>query len=99
MQSADKPAEEQIVTANPDIREIELTAEDKFILLACDGIWDILTNEEAVKFIDERLSQGKTPKEVCEMLCDRCLASTSDGIGKGCDNMSAMIVLLKTPGE
>lgn len=89
-----RPAEEQIVTANPDIREIDLTPEDRFLILACDGIWDILTNEEAVQFVDEKLAEGLAPKEICEMMCDRCLANSTEGIGKGCDNMSAMVVLL-----
>lgn len=37
-----------------------------------------------------------TPKDVCEALCDRCIApdTETDG-GKGCDNMSAMVVVLK----
>lgn len=33
------PAEEQIVTAIPDINTIELSDDDEFIVLACDGIW------------------------------------------------------------
>ncbi|CAI8590912.1 unnamed protein product [Vicia faba] len=30
---------EQVVTANPDINTVELSDEDEFIVLACDGIW------------------------------------------------------------
>lgn len=97
-QSKDKPAEEQVVTADPDCKDIELTKDDRFLILACDGIWDILTNEEAVAFVDEKLSQGHPPDKVCEMLCDRCLATSTDGMGKGCDNMSVLIVLLKDVG-
>ncbi|KAJ6944246.1 protein phosphatase 2C 60 [Populus alba x Populus x berolinensis] len=33
------PAEQQIVTANPDIRTVELCDDDEFLVLACDGIW------------------------------------------------------------
>ena len=97
-QSKDKPAEEQIVTANPEIREIALTKDDRFMILACDGIWDILTNEEAVAFVDDKLAMGHSPSKVCEMVCDRCLATDTDGMGKGCDNMSVLIVLFTNPG-
>lgn len=36
------PAEQQIVTANPDIIERQLEVEDEFIVLACDGIYNLL---------------------------------------------------------
>lgn len=38
---------------------------------------------------------GWNPKRVCEALCDHCLAPDTSGDGKGCDNMSAMVVQLK----
>ena len=33
-----------MVTANPELKKIELTPEDDFLILACDGVWDVLTN-------------------------------------------------------
>ena len=41
------PVEKQAVTCSPDISETKRTKDDKFIILACDGIWDCLNNEEA----------------------------------------------------
>jgi serine/threonine protein phosphatase PrpC len=38
--------EEQMVTAVPEIRQMHLEPGDDFLLLACDGIWDVLTNQE-----------------------------------------------------
>lgn len=89
------PPEEQMVTANPEIRTIKLEPSDEFIILACDGIWDVLTNQEAIDFVRERLSKGKTPKEICEEACDFCLAPDTSGCGKGCDNMSIVVSVLK----
>jgi serine/threonine protein phosphatase PrpC len=97
LQVKGKPAEQQIVTALPDIRVVDLDPSDRFLILACDGIWDILTNEQAVSFVDEKLRDGRSPVEICQDMCDHCLASTTEGIGKGCDNMSVMIVLLDKP--
>jgi serine/threonine protein phosphatase PrpC len=48
-----------------------------------------------VDFVRERLAVGKTPREVCEEMCDRCLAPDTGGCGKGCDNMSVVVVVLK----
>lgn len=87
--------EEQMVTAFPEIRQQTLQPGDEFLLLACDGIWDVLTNQEAVDFVRERLQAGRSPKEVCEDVCDRCLAPDTGGCGKGCDNMSVVVVQLK----
>ncbi len=36
----------QIVTAVPEVRQLGLQSGDEFLLLACDGIWDVLTNQE-----------------------------------------------------
>lgn len=38
--------EEQMITADPDIRTLELTEEDEFIVLACDGVWNSLSSQE-----------------------------------------------------
>ncbi|KAK9805386.1 hypothetical protein WJX73_009935 [Symbiochloris irregularis] len=86
---------EQMVTAMPEVRTLELAPGHEFLLLACDGIWDVLTNQQAVTFVRERLMAGWTPRRVCEALCDHCLAPDTSGDGKGCDNMSAMVVQLK----
>jgi serine/threonine protein phosphatase PrpC len=41
----DLPPEDCKVTANPDV-DVQLRTEaDQFIVIACDGIWDVMTNE------------------------------------------------------
>ena len=34
---------DQIITAEPDIMQQQLTPDDRFLVLACDGIWDVMT--------------------------------------------------------
>ncbi len=36
--------EAQMITCVPEIKKVELTSEDKFVVIACDGIWDCLTS-------------------------------------------------------
>lgn len=91
--------DEQMVTAVPEVRKEVLQPGDEFILLACDGIWDVLTNQEAVDFVRERLLAGKSPRQIAEEMCDRCLAPDTSGCGKGCDNMSVVVVVLKPLAE
>ena len=87
--------EEQAITCVPEMKVLDLDPSDDFLLLACDGIWDVMENQEAVDFVRERLAEGKDPVAICEEMCDFCLAPDTAGTGKGCDNMTAMVVVLK----
>lgn len=42
----------QAVTCDPDITCTARSPKDEFIMLACDGIWDCLTNEECIAKMD-----------------------------------------------
>eukprot|EP00210_Caulerpa_lentillifera_P007780 g7424.t1 len=91
----DLPPEQQIITANPEIKSIQLSPGDQFVLLACDGIWDVLSHQQACDFVLEKLTSKKELYEICSELCDYCLAEDSAGSGEGCDNMTVAIVVLK----
>lgn len=93
--NTDLPASEQIITAEPDVHKVVLQPEDRFFILACDGVWDVMTNQQAVDFVNQRLNQGQTIPEVCTALLDACLADDpKEAKGVGCDNMTVLIVLL-----
>lgn len=49
------PPEKQMITANPEIKTIELRSGDQFVILACDGIWDVLTHQQVESYFQ---SQG-----------------------------------------
>jgi len=65
----------QVVSPLADV--VHKTIDDTwdFIILACDGIWDVMSNEEAIEFVLNRIAQGKNPKEVCIELCNLCMCS------------------------
>ncbi|KZV70179.1 PP2C-domain-containing protein [Peniophora sp. CONT] len=87
--------EAQIITANPDVIEHKITEEDEFVVIACDGIWDCLSSQQVVNIVRLQVAEGKPLSEICENLCELCLApDTTSGAGIGCDNMTAMIVAL-----
>lgn len=70
---------------------------DEYIVLACDGIWDCVSNEECVKKVGDELKDKNTPDdslhEIVEGLLDSILAvDTSDGVGT--DNMTAIMIKL-----
>lgn len=91
------PPEKHMITACPEIRVQQLTPQDDFIVLGCDGIWDILTSQQCVDFVYERLGRFSL-EEIARQICDRCLArSIDENQGKGCDNMSVIITTWKKP--
>ena len=59
-----KSAEEQIVTAYPDVIVKDIREDLEFIILACDGIWDVMTNEEVVQFVRVRIAAKMEPQLV-----------------------------------
>jgi len=68
------PLEEQAVTPLPDIKIVDRHPEDEFLLMACDGIWEVKENDEAIAFARRLLiDEGLSPKVVCERLMDACL--------------------------
>lgn len=63
-QNEEKKPEEQIVTAYPDVETVDLTDDHEFIVLACDGIWDVMSNERVVEFVRQRIAQKILPEKV-----------------------------------
>jgi len=89
----DLPPEQQIICSTPDVLTEQRTPEDEFLILACDGVWDVLTNQEACDFVRERLLKGMDVAQVGVELLDRCLSpdpQKTDGLGT--DNMTAVVV-------
>ncbi len=52
------------VSAVPYVNTIELTDNDEFLVVACDGLWDVLTYEEAVEFVASQRWNGRSPIQV-----------------------------------
>lgn len=70
-----------------------------FLLPSADttaGIWDVLTSQQVIDFVRRHIALRLELSNICELLMDRCLAPDSDWGGVGCDNMTVMIVALKT---
>lgn len=91
------PPAQQMITAVPEIRKHSLEADCDFMILACDGIWDVLNSQECVDFIYARIDRMSL-SDVVEAVLDRCLAPDVSSMGGlGCDNMTCIIVKFKHP--
>ncbi|KAL4003523.1 Protein phosphatase 2C family protein [Acanthocheilonema viteae] len=60
------PLKEQMISALPDVKQYKILQGDEFIIIACDGIWNSLTSQEAVDFVRRRINDGVSLKDICE---------------------------------
>ncbi|XP_060042948.1 protein phosphatase 1B isoform X2 [Erinaceus europaeus] len=77
---------EQLVSPEPEVFDVPRADDDGFIVLACDGIWDVMTNEELCDFVQSRLQVSDDLESVCNWVVDTCLHKGSR------DNMSIVLV-------
>lgn len=89
----DLGAGDQKVCAEPEVLSLELEEDDEFLVLGCDGVFELLRSQEVVDVVRRQLQQGRPVDEAVEHLIDRCVSPTYTR-GKGGDNCSAIIVKL-----
>jgi len=94
------PPCEQMICSTPDVHTFKREAGDEFLIVACDGIWDVLGSQDAVDFVHARLPQrlrsGRPLSGIMEEMLDHCLSpdpALTGGLGG--DNMTALLVLLQ----
>ena len=88
-----------VVVALPDITEIELDEDFNFIVLGCDGIFDVLSNEEILECVKIVLKEKKITdlnnvniSELCGYIADMIIKSS---LAKDSyDNVSCVVVAI-----
>jgi serine/threonine protein phosphatase PrpC len=57
------------IWAEPEVREWEITEEDKFLIIATDGVWEFISSMEAVEIVKDVWGKGKS-EACCEKLVE-----------------------------
>jgi hypothetical protein len=81
---------QQFIIGEPDVAVFDLVGDEEFIVLACDGLWDVMRPEEVVDFVREhtkRNAEGKALPGVAEELADHAISEGTCGLCMG-DNES-----------
>lgn len=93
--SALNAAEESkpLVTSEPEIRLMRLTPNDEFILLACDGLFDVLSCQEAVDLARSHLSSMPANEQDPESTAKELIREAIQERGSR-DNVTVMIIML-----
>ena len=79
-----RTAEEQMVIASPDVAAEKIDSDAEFLILACDGIWECMSSQEAVGFVRNGMEKLKTGKlsSVLESLFAKIIAGSVEESGK-----------------
>ncbi|CCC71762.1 hypothetical protein NCAS_0I00940 [Naumovozyma castellii] len=94
------PAQESQVTAEPDVVMHKIDyKKDEFLILACDGIWDVYSNKQLCKFVKFHLTAGVKLDGIVTKMLDHGIAQANSSTGVGFDNMTVIIIALNKSGE
>lgn len=55
----DKVAAQVGIIAEPELQHFERTPDLSFMLIASDGVWEFMDDQECVEFIDTEMTTGK----------------------------------------
>lgn len=69
------------LTAEPDVITHHLTRGDEFLVLACDGLFDMFSSERVVELARDSLKHINDPQQCCKELV-RCIFSYWGGMWK-----------------
>uniref|UniRef100_A0A804QWA7 protein-serine/threonine phosphatase n=2 Tax=Zea mays TaxID=4577 RepID=A0A804QWA7_MAIZE len=57
----------QFVVADPEIQDLEIDGDTEFLILASDGLWDVVPNEHAVAFVKDEDSPEAAARKLTEI--------------------------------
>ena len=79
-----------VITSEPDVVSIELDGTEDYVVLACDGIWDVIQPSKVPQLVYAHLTGGGSKESVAKSLIDHAKAEGSS------DNMTAIVVFFDT---
>ena len=65
---------EQLVSPEPEFYMKKRDKDkDEFLVLACDGVWDVMTNEDICSFVSARMRITDNLEQIANEVIDTCL--------------------------
>ncbi|VFQ59564.1 unnamed protein product [Cuscuta campestris] len=74
------------LTAEPELKQILLTEDDEFLIIGCDGIWDVMSSQQAVSLVRRGLRRHDDPEQCAKDLVTEALRL------KTFDNLTVIVV-------
>jgi len=77
-----------LVVAEPEVETVQLQRGDEFVIMGTDGIWDVMTVDEAVEIVRDCKGERGSASEAAQMVVERALSWGSN------DNISVIVIFL-----
>ncbi|OIV95286.1 hypothetical protein TanjilG_07442 [Lupinus angustifolius] len=74
--------------ADPDIQMVTLTEEDEFLIIGCDGIWDVMSSQVAISLVRRGLRRHDDPHQCAKELVKEALRLNT------ADNLTVIVICL-----
>lgn len=74
--------------AEPDVQVVTLTEDDEFLIIGCDGIWDVISSQDAVSFVRRGLRRHDDPQQCARELVKEALRLHTS------DNLTVIVICL-----
>ncbi|XVF63512.1 hypothetical protein PTKIN_Ptkin09bG0092500 [Pterospermum kingtungense] len=74
------------LSAEPELQETDLSEEDEFLIMGCDGLWDVMSSQCAVTMARKELMLHNDPERCCRELVREALKRNT------CDNLTVIVV-------
>ncbi|XP_062176910.1 probable protein phosphatase 2C 27 [Alnus glutinosa] len=74
------------LSGEPELQEMVLSEEDEFLILGCDGLWDVMSSQCAVTIARKELMLHNDPERCSRELVREALKRNT------CDNLTVVIV-------
>ncbi|XVF88178.1 hypothetical protein PTKIN_Ptkin19aG0029400 [Pterospermum kingtungense] len=78
------------LSAEPEFMTANLTEEDEFLIIGCDGLWDVFRSQNAIDFARRRLQEHNDPVMCSKDLVDEALKRKSG------DNLAVVVVCFQS---
>jgi serine/threonine protein phosphatase PrpC len=82
-----------LVTCEPFVHAYKLEPQHEFLVLACDGLWDVFSHDDVAKAVGAARASGRSAQEVSEKLVEKALQKGST------DNISVIVIYFPTLTE
>ncbi|KAM1909270.1 hypothetical protein ACFX13_038048 [Malus domestica] len=74
------------LSAEPELQETRLTEDDEFLIMGCDGLWDVMSSQCAVTMTRKELMVHNDPERCSRELVREALMRNA------CDNLTVIVV-------
>ena len=77
------------LSLSPSPQVTTITENDQFLLVACDGLFDVFTGEDVVKFVRENMLEHGDAQKCCHNLTHEAIKKRHSR-----DNVSVILIIL-----